>query len=668
MRNRVTYVDAVVAFDTETTSFTDEGVKRAIVYSYCVQVEDDIRIMRTEEEFVDYMQQLATKYDTDPMHRLVVYVHNLAYEWQFIKNSFAWLRETVFSNGSTLNVIRACTADGIEFRCSLALTNAPLKTVGKMVGVPKMVGDLDYDLVRHSGTPLTPEEIGYIENDTRIIVALIRERLADDTFESIPMTKTGYVRRLVRKVRAGSSKGAKEYRKKISKLLLTAETYSVAREAFAGGFTHANGMITGEELHDVVAYDLSSSYPAALVQFPYPMSAFIRVEDVEDVDHFERIVKGSCAIVDVTLCNISSRYNFPTISESKAREVRNGVIDNGRIWMADRVRVVVTNVDLAVIRRCYEIGSVEVNGIWVAQSDYLPTPFVEAVASFYRDKTTLKGIEGMDEEYRLAKENANSIWGMVATDPYRTEYYCGPDLTITAEVGDLESAIDNHNNDKKRVLFYPWGTFCTAYARFVLQSAIFDMEDAGVTVAYCDTDSIYAVDHPAVAEVVARSNEAITARMEAAAAAHGWDEETAKGFISPADKDGHTHPLGFFECETPEPLFGFKTLGAKRYAKQSAKGFAITVAGLSKAAAEYVEDHGGFEFFADGMTIDEDHSGRLTHSYSDDEFSNILIDYLGQPAEVHQHGYVHLEKVPYHMGISTEYDAFLEALCEGRLG
>lgn len=667
MNKRPTYIEKVIAFDIETTSYTDEGEKRAIVYSYCVQVEDTIAVLRTADEFVKHMRKIVEDNYASFMERVVVYVHNLAYEWQFIKHLFEWDTESIFCTGNERNVIRAATLDGIEFRCSLALANAPLKTVGDMVDIPKLTGDLDYALMRHSETPLTSEELAYIHNDTRIIVALIRDRLKADGLDTIPMTKTGYVRREMQEIRKGGRKKAKDYRKLMDSLTLTPETYTLAGEVFSGGYTHANGTVNGQTLTDVVAFDLASSYPAALAQFHYPMGQFMQVDTINSNEEFLSLVNNMCCIIDVTLNNISSRYHFPPISESKARRITEGVIDNGRVWGASSVRVLCTDVDFLTYLRAYEAGGYTVNAVWVAEPGYLPTTFVEGVLRYYADKTTLKDVEGAEEPYRLAKENVNAIYGMVATDPYRTEFMALATLEISPVMPPLEDSINKHNADKKRFLYYPWGAWCTAYARHILQSAIYDMEDAGAVVAYCDTDSIYAVAHPVVSEAIKSSNDKIAARMALAAKHHGWDEDTAHGFLSPKDNKGNEHPLGIWESETDTPLEGFKTLGAKRYAKQEHGEFKLTVAGLNKKkAAKYIDSMGGFDFFTAGMVIPEEHSGRIVHTYSEGVAMNYMVDYLGNVSEVYQRGFIHLEPTSYHMALSSEYDSFLEALMEGR--
>lgn len=670
--DKVYFKDVIVAFDIETTSFIDEsGNKRAFPYTWTTQVDGlPPTIHRFENDWKDYIDSLVEKYDVDYNNRLVVWVHNLGYEFEFIKWLFDW--EDVLCNGSVHNVIRAVTTDGIEFRCTYALSNASLSVVGDMVGVPKMKGDLDYSLPRHGETPLTDEELGYIYNDVIIITEYVRKQLSKkqpngkpETLRSIPLTKTGYVRRAVRRATLYNTDKEKgqQYRRLIwGDLLLNEDTYLAARAAFSGGYTHANGSIAGETINNVVSYDLSSSYPSSLTQFTYPMSSFTEVHDEMTPELVERLMKNSHCIIDLTITNFESRYNFPTISESKAMNVSKARVDNGRIWAAASARVTVTDVELETLKRCYEFESMIVHRLWMAKRDYLPSPFVEEILRYYGDKTTLKGVEGAEDQYVLAKENVNSIYGMTATDPIRPNIKFDKETrtSVKEPIENLGDLLGDTNADRKRFLYYPWGAWCTAWSRSLLLAAIFDLEDAGCTVLYCDTDSIYVVDDERVAPIIERHNEEITARLMRAA-----ENNTDLGAeaVAPKDKYGNPRQLGIFECETPEPLRGFKTLGAKRYAKMSSDGkFSITVAGLAKNAAQWVEERGGFDAFANNLTVPAGVSGRIVHTYSDEEFLDNVTDYLGTTVTVHQRGFIHLANAPYHLSISDEYDNFITSM------
>lgn len=655
----IEYVSDFMSFDIETTSYYDEGEKRAIVYSLAVSLGGDITIFRRMDEFVQFLDELNETYELCDTRRMVVFVHNLAYEWQFIKHYFEWDTEQCFLTGNANHIIKAVTTNGFEFRCTLALTNMSLAAVGQEVGVAKMVGDLDYELKRHSDTVLTPEEIGYIENDVLIIDALINKKLEVDALASLPMTRTGYVRRSVRK----QCRADQDYCDLITDLNLTPETYTAARQAYQGGYTHSNATVAGQVVENVVGYDLSSSYPASIVQFQFPMESFTEVTP-ESTDDFKMLVNNYACLIDIEFTEIMSKYPFPVISESRCVSSAGIAADNGRVFGAERVRMTITDVDFKLIARSYDFDTFTVYNMWTAEYDYLPTPLVMSILDLYRKKTVLKNVEGREEEYVASKGDCNGVYGMMATDPVMTTFSLNDnDLIAYAQPTDLEESLLKVNDSKKKFLYYPWGVWTTAYSRYVLLDAVYDLLDAGVTVVYDDTDSIYAVDAPEIPEVIQAANDAIQARMSAAMAHHGLTGEQALAYTAPKDQAGEAHPLGYYECETPEPISQFKTLGAKRYAKLDARGkFTITVSGLKKGAASYIEEHGGMEFFSRDMVIPAGIAGRMTTAYSEKHIEGMMTDYRGVEAPVEQHGFIHLEAAGYSMGISEAYMNFITSM------
>ena len=644
------YAPVIVSYDIETTNYRDNGVKKAIVYVHTFSVDGVVTRLRTWAEAEAFLEKLVVDHHAGGNTYVVVFVHNLPYEFSFIKKYFEW--EGVFAIADRHKVIRART-QGLEFRCTLALTNKSLEGVGREVGVDKMVGDLDYDLMRHSETPLTPEEIGYIDNDVLILDALIKQRLLTDSLDSLPMTKTGYVRRKVRS-RVRRDEDAAQA---IKDMVMTTDDYVMARKCFSGGYTHANAMFSGLLVENVSPYDLASAYPAVIVREKFPVSSFVDLDPALVASHLGKLAM----MLDVTLEGVECKYGFGAISKSKCEELTSDAwIDNGRVHSATRLRVVVTDVELATIRRNYSIESLYVNSAKAAVYNRLPQPVVEAVLDLYVKKTTLKGVDGAEIEYAAAKEDINSVYGMMATDPVKVQFeHVGQGELVEMPV-DIDEEVKSANKARNRSLFYPWGAWVTSHTRALLLGTIMDLADAGVDVLYCDTDSTYSKAHPDVARIISEVNERLLAKNAEAAADLGLDPE----LFAPVDPKGIAHPIGLFEHDNDGvDLDQFKSLGAKRYAAVKGEKFAITVAGLNKKlGAKCVEEMGGMDFFADGMAIPEDRSGRLVHTYSDDTVTNIMIDYLGNTAKVHQDGFVHLEAAPYSLTIGDEYRSFMQLM------
>lgn len=236
-RNRL--LDCVNAFDIECTTFSAD-----IAFMYCWQWCTlhkgyyHVIMGRTWEEYIEHIRRIRQHTDGDT--RIPVFVHNLGYEFQFMRNFFVW--DSVFA-AKPRQPIKAVTADGVEYRCSWKLTNMSLEAATNkepgMVFV-KYKDKIDYSEIRYPDTPLPEEHLIYDVLDVVSLCDLIKNMLRNnrDSIASMPLTSTGYVRRACRKrVREEMP----EYREKVFlKNSLTAEVYTKLKEAARGGNTHAN--------------------------------------------------------------------------------------------------------------------------------------------------------------------------------------------------------------------------------------------------------------------------------------------------------------------------------------------------------------------------------------------------------------------------------------------
>src|SRR5574344_495032 len=98
--------------------------------------------------------------------------------------------------------IKAMTEQGIEFRDSYILSGLPLKLVAENLtshNIKKLVGDLDYSLIRTDVTRVTDKELGYMLNDVVILIYYITEQIEQyGNIAKIPLTNTGRVRLAVK--------------------------------------------------------------------------------------------------------------------------------------------------------------------------------------------------------------------------------------------------------------------------------------------------------------------------------------------------------------------------------------------------------------------------------------------------------------------------------------
>ena len=292
---KIQYINLECAFDIETTSTTYNGQKTAFAYIWMIGFGygNDVFYGRTWKQFVATCKLIQRSLGLHEERRLVVYVHNLGYEFQFMRKYFDW--NTVFAIDERKPIKALCSL-GIEFRDSYILSGYSLANTAKNLSkhsVKKLVGDLDYSLVRTSDTPLTEVEMGYCRNDIDVVLAYINEQIEQyGDINKVPLTNTGRVRSYVKhncyyddKNHRKSSKGKYvRYKRIMDDLTLTPNMYLQLKTSFMGGFTHSNPNHTGMVHKNVASIDLTSSYPSVMLAEQYPMSRPKELE-VNSIDH-----------------------------------------------------------------------------------------------------------------------------------------------------------------------------------------------------------------------------------------------------------------------------------------------------------------------------------------------------------------------------------------------
>lgn len=660
----ISYYNIPCSFDIETTSFTDEKKRdTGIMYEWTLGIGGYCIVGRRWGEFISVINRLAYLFGCREDKRLLIYVHNLAWEFQFARKYFKWTE--VFALDSRTPVY-ATIDKGIEFRCSYILSGYSLAKLGEHLTkfkIGKLVGDLDYNLYRHSETPLTNQEIQYCLNDVKVVMADIYERtIRCDGIRKIPLTKTGYVREYVRNACFLGLDGEKTQRERkaymgfISKLTLDPLEYLLLKRGFTGGFTHANIFAVGRILENVRSYDFTSSYPAVMVSEMFPMSKGEKI-NIRTEDELYKQCKLYCCIFDIAFINLRPKVLFENyISFSRCRQIKGYVENNGRIVSAEQLVTTMTDVDFEIAREMYDWDDIYIGTVYRYKRGYLPKAIVEAVLRLYNEKTMYKDVVGKEVEYGQSKENVNSCYGMMVTDIIRPELNYGDDW-LPPEEPNLQKAISDYNKNKSRFLFYPWGVWITAYARRNLFSGILEFRE---DYKYSDTDSLKVQNWEKHQEYLEAYNENIVRKLYATLDYYGLD----RNLIHPKTVKGEIKTLGVWDLDGEYKRF--KTLGAKRYMYEDKKGIHLTVAGLNKGKAvpHLVETYGDkvFEAFEEGMHIDGKYTGVLTHKYIDDERAGILTDYLGNSYEYEVKSGIHLSPSDYTLGLAEKFTAYLAGI------
>ena len=219
-------------------------------------------------------------------------------------------------------------------------------------------------------------------------------------------------------------------------------------------------------------------------------------------------------------------------------------------------------------------------------------------------------------------------------------------------MANLDEKIYDYNTDKSRFLFYMWGVYVTAYARFNLITNILKL---GVDYVYADTDSIKFLHVGKNQHIFDEYNQRVITKLKNVASARNIPFDA----FQPKTIKGVSKLLGVFDFEGEYQQF--RTLGAKRYCYTDDKGeLHLTVAGVNKkkgvGALKSIED------FTFNLVFDVENCGKLTHTYIDNEISGTVVDYLGSVGRYHELSAVHLEPTTYEMTLASEYGLFLNEI------
>lgn len=670
---KIEYYNIVFAFDIETSNFTvpckkgDSNNKRAIMYIWQLAVNGRVIIGREWSDFLLLINRIVEFLQLNKNKRILIYVHNLAFEFQFIRKMFNWVKVFAIDKRKPIYAITDC---GIEFRCSYILTNYSLAKLGDQLHkyhISKLTGDLDYNLIRTPLTPISKTELQYCINDVLVVSAYIKEQIeTEKNISRIPLTCTGYCRRYVRHncLYAGGKKGKQAQFNKYHNLMLSMQIKDVAeydqlKRAFMGGFTHAGAKYSGQLVENADSIDFTSSYPYALLSEKYPMSTG-RLVEIKSKEQFENYLKYYCCVFDIELKGVKSKFEYENyISVSKCIKKSNVVNNNGRIYSADMITMTITNVDFDIIRKTYDYDSCTIYNFRVYRKGYLPKEIIDSIIKLYKDKTTLKGVEGKEVEYLNSKGLLNAIYGMMVTDIVRDDIVYDNQSEWGLNECNSIKELARYNKSRRRFNFYAWGIFCTAYARKNLWTGILEF---GKDYIYSDTDSIKCKHFNDHIDYVNKYNQMCEMKLRLMCDHYGIDYTE----LTPKTIKGEVKPLGVWDYEGHYEYF--KTLGAKRYMIAENGKIKITVSGVNKKVAvpylmdKYKSVKTCFDNFNESLKIPAEYTGKLTHYYIDNAYTGVVTDYMGVKYKYQALSGVYLEGASYDFDISSEYLNFLKGV------
>ena len=645
--------NTIYTFDIETTSYLildnkiipaidylklskeeqERAQYKACMYIWMFSINNVVYYGRTWNELYTFLLKLDY-YNTE---KKIIFVHNLSFEFQFLKSVFDFEEVTARKKHK---VMKCKMADfNIEFHCSYMMSNCALKYLPDLFNLPveKQVGDLDYTKLRNSKTKLTEKELKYCEDDCLVVYEYIKKELETyNRVDKIPLTSTGHVRKELKEIVSKDW----DYKKKVGKAInVNPHIYNLLVECFAGGYTHANYIYTDEIIENVTSFDFTSSYPYILVSHQFPSTEFRECK----IENVNQMSNKMAYILVVEFKDIKSKYYNNFISMSKCRNIYKGVYDNGRIINAESIEIVLTDIDFYFILSSYKYSSYEIKESYFSKYDYLPKQFIEFVLEKYVNKTKFKNVSGKEVEYTKEKNKFNSLYGMSVTNLIRDEVIYDNIEDWSERELTNEEIIDKLEKEKEKCfLSFAYGVWVTAFARSNLLKNVIQLDEY---VIYCDTDSMKLKNGFDI-KVIENYNKFVKNKIEHVSKLLDIPLEK----FAPKDVKGKSHMLGLFEEDAKYDKF--ITQGAKKYAVEKNNKIEITVAGVPKTGAKGLKD---LNDFRDDFVFDFEYTNKNLLIYCENQKEIELTDYQGNKEIITDKSGCCLVPTTYVLGKALDY-------------
>lgn len=630
-----TYFNIPCGFDIETTTINKEF---ATMYCWQFSIFNNVIMGNSWGDFLDVLDTLKEIIKPKPSQRIIVWIHNASYEYGFLKHYLKIENEYDYffrEIRSQLNF----THDGfIQFRDSMAMVNGSLKALTETYDLTtkKCKGDLDYNIIRtwKSAKMLTDRELQYCHNDVLILsefaTVYFNTQLKQD---KNPLTITGMVRNAIADNITDAEKELLRKSKPVDEYLYN----FLSQKVYRGGYTHANEYTIGElydESDKITGFDYTSSYPSCLCYEKFPLSKWYKYEKTANTDrlnHLKWCIDNDYAcIMKVTVKGcIRKKYTGHSIeSKSKVFDLKNEIIDNGRIYKGD-FTTYITELDYLSYCDFYDWEEFTIEEMYVSKKEYLPKGIINTIITYYTNKSIKKHNH---EPYKLDKALCNSIYGMFCTRKPIDKIV----INDTNDAEKIEGGADDFekwNNKEGNYLPIGVGVYTSAYARRNLLKSVAEIERTGKIVAYCDTDSLKIIDTDSIAiDVIKSYNRKIKYKRDLFFARY---PHTNKSVFD---------DLGMFDFEYGEfdeygksehgKVTHFKTLGTKRYLISADNGKEVTnnqtISGLSKGIlfkdCKTDEDiNKVYESFTDKLFVQD---CKLTTYFNDEPKTMIVHDQI----------------------------------------
>ena len=345
-----------------------------------------------------------------------IYFHNLKFDGEFI---LCWLFEHGFKHVKDRKELKTKTfttlisdkgqfysmkivfkkigkkTNFIEIYDSLKILPFSVDAIAKGFNLPITKLEIDYNKPRPVGYKLTPEETDYLRNDVDIIARALTIIFGQD----------------LKKMTAGSN-ALFDYKRTVSiksfdRWFPVPEYDEDVRKSYKGGFTYLNPKYKGVDIGKGIVLDVNSLYPSVMRNKPLPYGEGIYFEGQYKKDVLYNLY------VQMLTCQFEIKpRHIPTI------QLKNNLSFIPTEYLttsgAEEVTICLTNVDLELFLKHYNIYNLEYHSGWKFKSTTgLFTEYIDK----WTDVKIQSTLEGNNAMRTLAKLMLNSLYGKFALNP-----------------------------------------------------------------------------------------------------------------------------------------------------------------------------------------------------------------------------------------------------------
>ena len=381
--------------DFETTSekfYNENGFTKVWLWGIVESETEEFYYGETIETFLDTCLKIFNRWCT-------YYFHNLKFDASFL---IAWLYENDYEYYINL---KDCPTDGkgfstliggvgqfyqleimykgrrLKFNDSFKLLPFSVKKIGKDFDLGVEKEELDYE-----DYTINEKSLSYINHDCLVVARALKILKHENMLK---MTSSGSSYLLLQQT-------IKHFDSVFP--ILSIELLDIFRKSYRGGRCHVNPLYEDKIVENVYRYDENSMYPSIMVNEPLPYGLPVEIKESEMGTYRFEIYEIK---VDFEL----KENHIPSLlGKSNLFGDTNYYIDS-----ETPINIVITNIDLELLKRNYEIYSLEFIRGWGFHT--VRGMFKDYVLEHYKKKSELTGAKKQIEKLKL-----NQTYGKFGTN------------------------------------------------------------------------------------------------------------------------------------------------------------------------------------------------------------------------------------------------------------